>query len=283
MNRPYDSLSGEYLTLLARMKITRGDDAMARAREILPLKPRYAAVAAKIGEPGAIVVLMALNERESSSSMATYLGNGQRLTRFTTIVPKGRGPFQSWEAGAEDALHLDHLDDVKDWCWARACYEQELFNGFGYRSRGLHTPYLWSGTNVYSSGKFISDGVFDASVKDSQLGTIPVMLALVELDKSLDLPGWPAASPWPSMPIPSPHPASPSAEDTVWLQESLNTLLQGKIDTPLLDDGSYGRLTAGAVRVFQQEHGLTADGIAGPETRKAIEAALVPNPTPLAA
>src|SRR5258705_10572295 len=34
----------------------------------------------------------------------TCLGNGQALNRKTTIVPKGRGPFNSWEEGAVDAL-----------------------------------------------------------------------------------------------------------------------------------------------------------------------------------
>jgi lysozyme family protein len=270
MQHPYLVLEGEYVTLLSKLKITRGVETVDRAREIMPLKARYAAVSAKTGVP--VVVLMALNERESSSSMLTYLGNGDRLTAKTRHVPAGRGPFTSWEAGAVDALHLDQLDDVKDWCWARACYEGELWNGFGYRARGLHTPYLWSGTNVYSSGKFVSDGIFEAGVKDSQLGTVPLMLALVDLDKSLDLPGWPAACPWPDMAAPQAPPAGHDGggRGTLWLQESLNKLM----NAGLLNDGSYGRRTAAAVRQFQEANGLTADGLSGPETISKLEAML---------
>jgi hypothetical protein len=45
---------------------------------------------------------------------------------------QGRGPFPSWEAGAIDALHLDHVDQVANWCWPKALYECEAWNGFGH-------------------------------------------------------------------------------------------------------------------------------------------------------
>ena len=38
--------------------------------------------------------------------------------------------------------------------------------------------------------------------------------------------------------------------------------------------GSYGRLTKEAVRLFQRDHDLTADGVAGPRTLAAIQGAL---------
>lgn len=282
MQHPYAALSGEYLDLLSKVRITRGQEALTRAREILPLKPRYEAVHAKTNVP--VAVLMALNERESGSCMATYLGNGQRLTRKTTLMPKGRGPFDNWEAGAIDALHLDGLDAVDDWCWARACYEQELWNGFGPRDyHGIHTGYLWSGTDTYSAGKYVSDGIWSGTTRDVQLGTVPLMLALVSLDRSLDLSGWPAASPWPiaSVPVRTGITNATGERGVVWLQESLNAVLGDKLDAPLLDDGSYGRKTRAAILIFQREHGLVADGIAGPLTCDALEAALS-RPTPAA-
>jgi peptidoglycan hydrolase-like protein with peptidoglycan-binding domain len=40
-------------------------------------------------------------------------------------------------------------------------------------------------------------------------------------------------------------------------------------------DGLYGALTEGAVRRFQQSHGLTSDGVVGPQTRAELRSALV--------
>ncbi len=45
-------------------------------------------------------------------------------------------------------------------------------------------------------------------------------------------------------------------------------------------DGRYGPLTANAVRDFQSANGLTVDGILGPRTKAAIDAALGVAPVP---
>lgn len=59
--------------------------------------------------------------------------------------------------------------------------------------------------------------------------------------------------------------------DTRWVQEALNKL---GADPAVVADGSYGALTSMAVKVFQQAHGLTADGRVGPMTIAALEKAL---------
>jgi putative chitinase len=58
---------------------------------------------------------------------------------------------------------------------------------------------------------------------------------------------------------------------TLWVQQSLNQL---GTDPALLTDGSFGPLTAAAVKAFQQANGLDADGRIGPLTIAAIEQAL---------
>jgi putative chitinase len=65
---------------------------------------------------------------------------------------------------------------------------------------------------------------------------------------------------------------NPPLHSTTWLQVSLNML---GADPPLLPDGSYGPLTANAVKEFQDSHELNADGKVGPETLAAIDAALL--------
>jgi len=99
----------------------------------------------------------------------------------TTIIPRGRGPFVTWEEGARDALEYDGLDQVDEWSPARACFEIEKFNGFGYRNRGVPSPYLWSFTNHYSRGKYVADGRFSAAAVDKQCGAIPVMRRIMEI------------------------------------------------------------------------------------------------------
>jgi putative chitinase len=58
---------------------------------------------------------------------------------------------------------------------------------------------------------------------------------------------------------------------TAWLQASLNKL---GTEPPLTVDGSFGPVTAAAVRAFQLAHGLEADGKLGSQTAAAIEKAL---------
>jgi len=64
---------------------------------------------------------------------------------------------------------------------------------------------------------------------------------------------------------------NPAPHGTVWVQASLNRL---GADPTLVADGSFGPLTAAALREFQAQHGLEVDGKVGPATFAAIEAAL---------
>lgn len=50
-------------------------------------------------------------------------------------------------------------------------YRLEGFNGFGYRSRGVATPYLWSFSNHYDRGKFVADGHWSADARSHQCGS----------------------------------------------------------------------------------------------------------------
>lgn len=67
---------------------------------------------------------------------------------------------------------------------------------------------------------------------------------------------------------------NPAGHSTTWLQISLNKL---GADPMLVPDGSYGPLTAAAVKKFQESHGLEDDGKIDPETLAAIDAAIGPS------
>jgi len=277
MQHPFDALASEYTALLARMVITRTEEVAAVAHKLLGFVDagRYAPVSAQVGVPQ---VWMATSfEREASSNFNDSPAQGDPWAHRSVHVPAGRGPFPSWAAAAIDAYHIDGLDKVGagNWTWARACYEGEVFNGMGYRAHGIHSPYLWAGTNNYSSGKYVADGVWSAGAVDQQLGIVPVMFRMIALRPSLALVG--AIPPIAVTPMPDPQPAPAGVgqhgdHDTAWLQHALNGL---KVDgTPLVEDGSYGRRTRFAVVAFQSAHGLEPDGLAGPLTTAAIEKAI---------
>jgi lysozyme family protein len=180
----YAELKSEYAQLWTSMEIRpdKRELVMRIARKLIRHKAQYLAVEAMTGVPWFVVA--ALHNRESDADFATYLGNGEPLDRKTAQVPKGRGPFDSWEAGAADALALDGLDRVKTWSPERACFEIEKFNGFGYRRRSVRSPYLWSFSNHYVRGKYVADGRFSSTHVDQQCGAIPIVKAIMELDDS---------------------------------------------------------------------------------------------------
>lgn len=122
----------------------------------------------------------ALHCRESDLSFTAYLGNGDALTEKTKNVPAGRGPFTSWLAGAVDALEYDGLAGRTSWTIPLVLQLAEKFNGLGYLKHHPYTlsPYLWSFTNLYTHGKYSSDGHFDNNLVDQQPGVAAIILEL---------------------------------------------------------------------------------------------------------
>lgn len=281
MQHPFSVLESEYIDLLRSVKVTRPQGVDAAARYVISHKDRYAAVERETDVP--IAMLGALHWRESSGNFKTNLAQGDPLSGPSMHVPKGRPPLQpgmsfpvTWEYAAIDAVKYDHLDDnSQPWSLPYACYKAECWNGFGPRNHGIHTGYLWAGTNHYSGGKYVADGVWNPNVVDAQIGVVPIFLRIAELDKSLALSvPYAATVPANSVPTPQDPPAGVGGNadrGIVWLQKALNALGFG----PLVVDGNYGRRTREAVRAFQSSKGLEADGYAGPRTMPAIEASLV--------
>lgn len=277
----FEQLAPEYERLAAFAMIVP-----ARERELAIVcehlrndKELFEEVYSKTSVPTA--VLMALAEREMSGNTHCYLGNGQPLNRRTTIVPLNRGPWleaypQNFVAGCIDSLHLDGLDKYAQkyggWSLALLGYASEDWNGWGYRARGIPSPYFVGATTVQKSGKFIRDHVYSATTMDPQLGTLAIVEELVKQDPSLAFYDLAPKIPAPSIvPAIVPHPIMASVNPE-WVQRSLNRLKVA--GTPLLVDGNVGRGTRAAVRAFQQRHRLYVDGIPGPQVVAALKQAL---------
>jgi lysozyme family protein len=147
----------------------------AVADRLMLHRPRYEAVSKALKAKGFDIpweFIAVTHQREASGNFNTYLGNGQALNRKTTIVPKGRGPFSSWEEGAIDALLYapPYAAKNKDWSVGGMLDKLEEYNGLGYRSKGVPSPYLWAGTDQYVKGKYVRDHVYDPNHVDTQLG-----------------------------------------------------------------------------------------------------------------
>jgi lysozyme family protein len=55
----------------------------------------------------------------------------------------------------------------------------EEYNGYGYFKHNVNSPYLWSGTNLYSKGKFTADGKYSPTTVSGQLGAAVILQALL--------------------------------------------------------------------------------------------------------
>ncbi|MFL6935607.1 MAG: peptidoglycan-binding protein [Xanthobacteraceae bacterium] len=252
----------------------------AAAEKILSGKDRYVPIEQKTGVPWFYIGLVHL--RESDCNFNTYLGNGQPLNRRTTIVPIGRGPFESFEAGAIDALQHEDLIGITDWSLERIAFLLEAFNGFGYQAKGINSPYLWSGSNQYTSGKFVADHDFRPDVVDRQLGSMVVLARLAANDADVQSRlGAGGAAP------------GVAAEPTV-VPADVGALARGargervrQLQTALAQqgfqvgeiDGDFGPNTAAAVSAFQSAHGLPVTGVADEATQEALAGAHVGGPT----
>ena len=136
------------------------------------------------GVPAAVVFV--LHGRESTWNFKKHLHEGSPLTGRTKWIPKGRpktgNPPFTFEESAEDALYI--LKSLEKINWSRcddALYNIEKYNGLGYlKYRNINSPYLWSGTNHYSKGKYVADGKYSSSAADKQLGTCSILLRMID-------------------------------------------------------------------------------------------------------
>jgi lysozyme family protein len=183
MARTFAAMAAGYRNLWRTMTVTRPAACEAAAARIRAGRERYREVERRTGAPWFFVGLIHL--RESACNFAGVLHNGERIIgtgRQTRLVPAGRGPFATWEEAAVDALRGKGLHLIREWPVERIGYEAERFNGFGYVARKINSPYVWAGSNHYARGKFVRDGVYDASHVDAQLGVMPVLHALARQD-----------------------------------------------------------------------------------------------------
>ena len=211
----YAARKSLYASQWASMVIEVQASVDVAARKLLASKARYEEVEKGTGVPWFFIAC--IHWREASGDFRCVLHNGERIvgtSKKTKLVPAGRGPFATFEAAAIDALHTPPHDmrAITDWSVTRFAYEAEKWNGWGYALYHPKNPsaYLWSMSSAYKGGKYVADGKWSATALDSQVGVMPLLKRMMELDASIKFPGQadtaPAPQPSPAPPVPEPHP-----------------------------------------------------------------------------
>jgi lysozyme family protein len=182
--RDYASLRTEYTRLFETMEIDPrySESTSWHLAMLRKSKSRYENVGQQVGVPWYFIA--ATHALEASFNFRAHLHNGDfPLTSRTRQVPAGRPtkwlPPADWESSAKDALRLLGYVGQKDWSLERTLYRLEAYNGLGYRSRRVATPYLWCYSNHYKGGKFVADGKWNPNARSKQCGAA-VMLKMLK-------------------------------------------------------------------------------------------------------
>lgn len=177
----------QYWFLKAELKDNK-EDVFAQEyirKKMLSGQIMYTSVEMATGIPW--VLVGAIHCLESAFDFSRHLHNGDPLIARTVNVPRGRPligkpPFQ-WKDSAVDALK----DRVKGNLKSIPAMLQfaEAYNGVGYLKlydagcSGYMSPYVWGGTDIYTSGKYVRDGQFDKSAVSKQYGVAATLKTLL--------------------------------------------------------------------------------------------------------
>ncbi len=174
----------EYQTLFntCRIRDDKADDIDEIITDLEQHRSRYVEVGQPLGIPWYAIAV--IHNMESSRNFERHLHNGDPLTARTKNVPQNRPasgtpPF-TWEESARDALKYQHLDQWNDWSLPGLLYKLEEYNGWGYRLYHSHvlSPYLWSFSYHYRSGKYTADGRWSESAISRQVGAAVLLRRL---------------------------------------------------------------------------------------------------------
>lgn len=157
----------------------------------------YRDLAEKVGIPAELLAVIHYRENSTdylNGTFNVYLHNGEPLGKETEKEPDGL-LFHDFETAAIDAIQREssivkrfHLSTNSNDLVAMLCFA-ECYNGTGYYNNGHINPYIFSGTNVYVSGKYVeiqkTDGsgttsVYKADLVDEQVGAYLLFKALME-------------------------------------------------------------------------------------------------------
>jgi len=182
-SRKYADLASEYQACYdsCRIKEEKLNQVDEYCKNLKRYRSRYEPVGNPLGIPWYFIGI--IHALESTFNFDTHLHNGDPLTGRTINEPKdrperGEPPFE-WEESARDALAGEGFANKSDWSIPMMLYRLEAYNGFGYRSKKIFTPYLWSFSNHYIKGKYVRDHEFSENAVSRQCGATVILRRLV--------------------------------------------------------------------------------------------------------
>lgn len=168
------------------MEVQKFADTYEKNKEI------YIALSKETNIPPELIAV--IHYRESApdyfnGTFQVYLHNGEQLGNKTQLVPQDL-LFYDFDTAAKDALDRKrscadkyHVTVESADLVGMMCYLEE-YNGAGYYKNGHISPYSYSGTNLYVSGKYVEEenegGKYNEEVVDHQVGSYLLLNAILE-------------------------------------------------------------------------------------------------------
>lgn len=141
-------------------------------------RKQYELVSSKIEIPWYVVGVIHCMEAWDEDLWKGSLHNGMPWDEVNAIIPSGpRGPFQSWEEAALDALSLSSLPH--QWTVSSISRFLEDWNS-SYENLNVNSPYLYYGSNIECLGKFKRGIGFVRYAENRQIGSLVILKSLVE-------------------------------------------------------------------------------------------------------
>ena len=145
------------------------------ALKIISNQSRYSNIASRTNVPYYVIGI--IHNREGNMVFDVDLKDGTKLSK----LGYSNDYFDSF---AEKALNEKFENGPYNFNSIPSILKAiEAYNGFGYTkdSVNINAPYLWSGTDKYTSGKFTSDGNYESDATDKQMGAVPIIKELQKL------------------------------------------------------------------------------------------------------
>lgn len=167
-------------------RITDEKKVDAVIERIIARRSRYDPVVKATGVPW--FFLGTIHELEGAGRFTGHLHNGDPLTARTKRVPPGRpvkgDPPFTWEESAIDAMEYMKFagsgENRLNWAVGPMLDRLEKYNGPGYKNKGMASPYLWAGSQHYTKGKYVADGVFDPEAVSQQIGGAVILCRMFD-------------------------------------------------------------------------------------------------------